>query len=266
MLTRPEDSLSVHLRRLRWLGFSLVTAICVNLSCVVYAVTRKIEADVLIAETPKDTPDTEVESISLMTPEQSEALQQRLKSGGLPTSPTQSNLHATANAGQMDELGDMAEFDRVRPHASGLGHLVASQRPAGIVRNTSRQVLRGLETLIEWQMEAGDSSVETLADRSSSDEEKAAAEGVVGENTGKLPTHIEGVTIRNPSENNGTVSFLANGQRQTLAPGQEEWFDVESLRLVFHRGGSFGTAEHDLWAGRYRFRVRNNGWNLVESD
>jgi hypothetical protein len=92
--------------------------------------------------------------------------------------------------------------------------------------------------------------------------EKPASPAAPEDTTAKAPPS-QGLVLLNPQETGGSVSYLLNGQVQSLRPGQkQELPGAQSWRIQFHRGDDFGNAEHTLTSGTYAFRVSKQGWEL----
>ena len=72
--------------------------------------------------------------------------------------------------------------------------------------------------------------------------------------------------IKNPLQTRLTVTFLANGKKVTLKPGQHfKLRQTDDVQVKFSRGGSFGFAEKSLSEGDYQFSVtRKDGWKLAQ--
>jgi hypothetical protein len=71
--------------------------------------------------------------------------------------------------------------------------------------------------------------------------------------------------IKNPLQTRLPVTFLADGKKVTLNPGQHFTLkQTENVRVKFSRGGSFGFTDDLLSAGNYEFSVtRKEGWKLA---
>jgi len=71
--------------------------------------------------------------------------------------------------------------------------------------------------------------------------------------------------IKNPLQTRLSVTFLANGKKVTLKPGQLfQIRQTENVKVKFSRGGSFGFSEKSLSEGAYEFSVtRKDGWKLA---
>ncbi len=74
------------------------------------------------------------------------------------------------------------------------------------------------------------------------------------------------IKIKNPLQTRLTVTFLVDGKKVALKPGQHyRIHKAELVNVKFNRGGSFGFAEKALSDGDYYFNVsRKAGWNLVQ--
>lgn len=74
------------------------------------------------------------------------------------------------------------------------------------------------------------------------------------------------IKIKNPLQTRLTVTFLVDGKKVALKPGQHYRIrKAELVNVKFSRGGSFGFAEKALSDGDYYFNVsRKAGWNLVQ--
>jgi hypothetical protein len=71
------------------------------------------------------------------------------------------------------------------------------------------------------------------------------------------------LTLRNLRDNGGSVSFLVNGRRCELGPGEaHEFSDEPAWRIQYHRGDGFENEEHTLAGGHYAFVVTAEGWVL----
>ena len=77
---------------------------------------------------------------------------------------------------------------------------------------------------------------------------------------------VKEFNIKNPLQTRLAVTFLANGKKVTLKPGQH--FTItqsENVQVKFSRGGSFGFSEKSLSEGDYEFSVtRKEGWKLAQ--
>ncbi len=97
-----------------------------------------------------------------------------------------------------------------------------------------------------------------ISSRKDSNSELRSAENLrdAGERT-------ERIVLVNSKTNDLPVSFLANGNVQTLEPGDEYTKINETIVIRYDRGGQLGTAEQILEPGRYRFDVSSeSGWKL----
>ena len=72
--------------------------------------------------------------------------------------------------------------------------------------------------------------------------------------------------IKNPLQTRLTVTFLANGNKIILKPGQNfKLRQSNNVQVKFSRGGSFGISEKSLPEGNYQFSVtRKEGWKLTQ--
>ncbi len=72
--------------------------------------------------------------------------------------------------------------------------------------------------------------------------------------------------IENPLQTRLNVTFLANGQKVSLKPGQHFVVrQAKNMQVKFSRGGSFGFTEESLSEGNYQFSVtRKDGWKLTQ--
>jgi len=77
---------------------------------------------------------------------------------------------------------------------------------------------------------------------------------------------VKEFNIKNPLQTRLAVTFLANGKKVTLKPGQHyKITQSESVQVKFSRGGSFGFSEKSLSEGDYEFSVtRKEGWKLAQ--
>ena len=74
------------------------------------------------------------------------------------------------------------------------------------------------------------------------------------------------ITLRNPEDSGGTVSFAFDEDVITLHPGQARSVLNLKLRVVaFGSGGSLGEVKYTLSPGIYKFKVTDQGWNLYKS-
>lgn len=78
------------------------------------------------------------------------------------------------------------------------------------------------------------------------------------------PSIHPSLVLRNRSDNGGSVTFLVNGRRCELGPGEAHEFaaDQPGWQIQFHRGDAFGNEERTLTKGRYEFIVTDQGWAL----
>ncbi len=72
--------------------------------------------------------------------------------------------------------------------------------------------------------------------------------------------------IENPLRTRLRVTFLANGKKVSLKPGQHYVVrQSDNVQVKFSRGGSFGYTEKSLSEGKYQFSVtRKEGWKLTQ--
>ena len=77
---------------------------------------------------------------------------------------------------------------------------------------------------------------------------------------------VKEFNIKNPLQTRLTVTFLANGKKVTLKPGQHyKLRQNNDVQVKFSRGGSFGFSEKSLSEGDYQFSVtRKEGWKLAQ--
>ena len=77
---------------------------------------------------------------------------------------------------------------------------------------------------------------------------------------------VKEFNIKNPLQTRLAVTFLANGKKVTLKPGQHyKITQSENVQVKFSRGGSFGFFEESLSEGDYEFSVtRKEGWKLAQ--
>ena len=77
---------------------------------------------------------------------------------------------------------------------------------------------------------------------------------------------VKEFNIENPLQTRLAVTFLANGKKVTLKPGQHyKITQSENVQVKFSRGGSFGFFEESLSEGDYEFSVtRKEGWKLAQ--
>lgn len=100
-------------------------------------------------------------------------------------------------------------------------------------------------------------------DPATSSREDSNSELQSPENLLDTPERTERIVVVNSTENYLPVSFLANGNVQTLAPGDEYTKTDETIVIRFDRGGQLGTVEQILEPGRYKFDVSSeSGWEL----
>lgn len=76
---------------------------------------------------------------------------------------------------------------------------------------------------------------------------------------------VKNFSIKNPLQTRLAVTFLANGKKVSLKPGQHFVVrQAENMQVKFSRGGSFGFSEQQLSEGSYQFSVtRKDGWKLA---
>ncbi len=77
---------------------------------------------------------------------------------------------------------------------------------------------------------------------------------------------VKEFNIKNPLQTRLPVTFLANGKKISLKPGQHYRVrQSEAVQVKFSRGGSFGFSEKSLSEGNYEFSVtRKDGWKLTQ--
>lgn len=69
--------------------------------------------------------------------------------------------------------------------------------------------------------------------------------------------------LENPADSGGLVRYLVDGEIEALRPGESQQLRAGESKIIFHRGGNFGTAVEVLREGRYQFRATQNGWTLT---
>lgn len=77
---------------------------------------------------------------------------------------------------------------------------------------------------------------------------------------------VKELNIENPLQTRLNVTFLVDGKKVSLKPGQHFVLRQSEDALVkFSRGGSFGFEEKSLSEGKYQFSVtRKDGWKLTK--
>lgn len=70
------------------------------------------------------------------------------------------------------------------------------------------------------------------------------------------------VTLMNPAETGGTVSYSLGAGQYALKAGQSVDYSQGTQVIAFNRGGSFGEARYTLEPGTYRFVVTDHGLDL----
>ena len=75
------------------------------------------------------------------------------------------------------------------------------------------------------------------------------------------------ITIVNPSESGGEISYALNGTSYTIKPGQTQTIQNDRpWTIAFGSGGAAGDVRYSLNTATYRFKVTKVGWNLFKAD
>ena len=72
------------------------------------------------------------------------------------------------------------------------------------------------------------------------------------------------LVLMNSRSSGAAIGYLLDGEEFWLAPGERHELERGEFReLVFHRGGEFGVACHELKSGFHRFVATPEGWELT---
>lgn len=75
------------------------------------------------------------------------------------------------------------------------------------------------------------------------------------------------ITIANPSDSGGEVSYALNGTPYAIKPGQTQTIQNDRpWTIAFGSGGAVGDIRYSLNPATYRFKVTKAGWNLFKAE
>ena len=79
-------------------------------------------------------------------------------------------------------------------------------------------------------------------------------------------TEVGTITIVNPTDSGGVVSFTLNNSPYSIKPGQTQTIQNDRLWTVaFGSGGPAGDVRYSLKPAVYKFKVTEGGWNLFQT-
>jgi len=110
-------------------------------------------------------------------------------------------------------------------------------------------------------------AVKKMASKTQSSKQEISGEfkTVLTDFENSKPPIVKEFNIKNPLSTRLTVTFLANGKKVSLKPGQKYNIRQPEFTVKFSRGGSFGYFEEKLSEGDYEFSVtRKEGWKLAQ--
>ena len=259
-----EDTLAFHVNQLKWMGYPFVLILLVNLTCVLYAMSRPsrnaepaVSQPIAAAdESPEDR--QQVDGLVMMSQEQTRRLEQQRQA-------------TSDEVGVEAQPASIAERDTVEV-APTVSHVVAHEAFRAQFRSIGRDLVLSSQAVKKpagWLAGVSKrlaSRPATGGDRATSlqvDAEEAEAESP--RESSQALADAQGLMILNPASTGGAVTFLVDGEQLTLEAGETKILSgTRQHAILFHRGGNFGNASHILLQGEFHFAVGEQGWTLVE--